>query len=276
MPIPTTNKNMLAIAGSPANASNLIKFMREIGLISPESEKYRYKCKNDKKNYSKTYRYYYDNEVKLLAYCKREGIQEFLTKNCGRRKKRSKSEYAEIDVGDVAISAHLKLKKPKEMSKAEFEDYLTELLYQKYPDLEKYQEIADEINETYYTNYPEFAVAFRPHFTWDKSKTVVQKIGIRATNQCVSASNQKDHENFHRLMKKELLEKHGFNLSKDVKSSVPRITLSLNQHYWEKESTDIYERIYQEYILSEVCPTNGTIVQKFAERSKCVGRRKKQ
>lgn len=34
MPIPTTNKNMIAIAGSVANVSNLIKFMCEIGLIS--------------------------------------------------------------------------------------------------------------------------------------------------------------------------------------------------------------------------------------------------
>ena len=50
-----------------------------------------------------------------------------------------------------------------------------------------------------------------------------------------------------------------------MKSSVPRITLSLNQHLWEKESTDIYERIYQEYIHSIGCPTSGTVVHKFEE-----------
>ena len=68
MPIPTTNKHMLAIAGSPANASNLIKFMCKIGLISPESEKYRFGSRYEKNNYAKTYRYYYDNEQELLAY----------------------------------------------------------------------------------------------------------------------------------------------------------------------------------------------------------------
>lgn len=69
MPIPTTNKHMLAIAGSPANASNLIKFMCQIGLISPECEKYRFGSRYEKNNYAKTYRYYYDNEQKLIAYC---------------------------------------------------------------------------------------------------------------------------------------------------------------------------------------------------------------
>lgn len=266
MPIPTTNKSMLAIAGSPANVTNLIKFMCEIGLISPESEKYRFGCKNDKLNYAKTYRYYYDNEVKLLEYCKQEGIEAFQTKNRGRRKKIVIPGDFGISVKDVYVSSRLNLVKPKNLSRAEFENCLSELLHQRYPDLKKYQEIADEINEKYYADYPEFKVRFELNFTWDKEKNAVQGIRLRATNSSVSASNSEEHgENFHRLIKKELLEKHGLNLSKDVKSSVPRITLSLNQHYWEKESTDIYERIYQEYILSEVCPTNGTIVQKFAE-----------
>lgn len=266
MPIPTTNKNMLAIAGTPANVTNLIKFMCEIGLISPESEKYRFGCKNDKLNYAKTYRYYYDNEVKLLEYCKQEGIEVFQTKNRGRRKKIVIPDDFGISVKDIYVSSRLNLVKPKKLSRAEFENCLSELLHQRYPDLKKYQEIADEINEKHYADYPEFKVRFELNFTWDKEKNAVQGIRLRATNSSVSASNTEEHgENFHRLIKKELLEKHGLNLSKDVKSSVPRITLSLNQHYWEKESTDIYERIYQEYILSEVCPTNGTIVKKFAE-----------
>ena len=266
MPIPTTNKSMLAIAGSPANVTNLIKFMCEIGLISPESEKYRFGCKNDKLNYAKTYRYYYDNEVKLLEYCKQEGIEAFQTKNRGRRKKITIPDDFGISVKDVYVSSRLNLVKPKNLSHAEFENCLSELLHQRYPDLKKYQEMADEINEKHYADYPEFKVRFELNFTWDKEKNAVQGIRLRATNSSVSASNSEEHgENFHRLIKKELLEKHGLNLSKDVKSSVPRITLSLNQHYWEKESTDIYERIYQEYILTEVCPTNGTIVQKFAE-----------
>ena len=69
MPIPTTNKNMIAIAGSVANASNLIKFMCEIGLISIESDKYRFNSRRAGGNFSKKYRYYFENEVKLIEYC---------------------------------------------------------------------------------------------------------------------------------------------------------------------------------------------------------------
>lgn len=115
MPIPTTNKHMLAIAGSPANASNLIKFMCQIGLISPECEKYRFGSRYEKNNYAKTYRYYYDNEQKLLAYCEQEGIGEFTTKNHARKK--AVPTCSEIAVKDVAISSHLKLVKPKDFER---------------------------------------------------------------------------------------------------------------------------------------------------------------
>lgn len=125
MPIPTTNKHMLAIAGSPANASNLIKFMCQIGLISPECEKYRFGSRYEKNNYAKTYRYYYDNEQKLLAYCEQEGIGEFTTKNHARKK--AVPTCSEIAVKDVAISSHLKLVKPKDLAHTEFEDYISEL-----------------------------------------------------------------------------------------------------------------------------------------------------
>ena len=266
MPIPTTNKHMLAITGSPANASNLIKFMCKIGLISPESEKYRFGSRYEKNNYAKTYRYYYDNEQELLAYCEQEGIGEFSTKNCTRRKDAAIPDNLQISVKDVAISSHLKLMKPEGLSHTEFEDYVSELIYQRYPHLEAYQELVDEINETHYSDYPEFSISFRLHFTWDKKKNYIRKIGLRATNSCVSASNSEEHdENFHRLIKQELLNKYGLYLSKDVKSSVPRITLSLNQHYWESETTDIYKMILHECVHSGECFSNETVVQKFTE-----------
>ena len=137
---------MLAIAGSPANASNLIKFMCQIGLISPECGKYRFGSRYEKNNYAKTYRYYYDNEQKLIAYCEQEGIGEFSTKNCTRRNI-TVPACSEISVKDAAISSHLKLVKPKDLSHTEFEDYVSELIYQRYPHLEAYQELVDEINE---------------------------------------------------------------------------------------------------------------------------------
>ena len=235
MPIPTTNKNMIAIAGSVANASNLIKFMCEIGLISIESDKYRFNSRRAGGNFSKKYRYYYENEVRLIEYCKQEGIKEHLTKNCQKKNEEALPAYLMISPENIAFSSRVRLVKPKNVSVAGFEENLTRCLYREYPDLERYQKLADEINETYYTEYPELAIRFVPHLTWDKTKMYIKKIGIRATNQCVSASDTTTHDdNLHRMDKQELLNKYNLNLSKDVKSSVPRITLSLNQYTWDK------------------------------------------
>lgn len=40
---------------------------------------------------------------------------------------------------------------------------------------------------------------------------------------------------------------HDFVLVKDIRSSVPRLTLSLNKGYWVEESVDIYELINNEF-----------------------------
>ena len=47
------------------------------------------------------------------------------------------------------------------------------------------------------------------------------------------------------------MREYGFDLEKDVTSSVPRITLSLNTGAWVDEDVDIYELIYNEYITQK-------------------------
>ena len=58
-------------------------------------------------------------------------------------------------------------------------------------------------------------------------------------------------------MKKEeravLLDEMGFNLRRDVRSSVPRLTLSLNSGHWIDEEIDIYKLISDELYPGEVC-----------------------
>ena len=58
-------------------------------------------------------------------------------------------------------------------------------------------------------------------------------------------------------MKKEeravLLDEMGFNLRRDVRSSVPRLTLSLNSGHWIDEKIDIYKLISDELYPGEVC-----------------------
>ena len=55
--------------------------MCAIGLISVECSKYQFNSRYEKCNFSKKYRYYYDNEVKIIDYCERESIKEFVPKN---------------------------------------------------------------------------------------------------------------------------------------------------------------------------------------------------
>ena len=50
----------------------------------------------------------------------------------------------------------------------------------------------DEINNTYYADYPDLQITFEPRFTWDKKNTMVTKIGIRATNGYCNAKKSKD------------------------------------------------------------------------------------
>lgn len=254
MPIPTTSKKITAITDSQRNASNLIKFMISIGLISEEDSTYQFNATREKNNRSKTYRYYYENECKLKEYCKSEGIERFVPTNFKRKKKNSVplAAVSEINVADIRISSKLKLRKPSSLSKKEFEEILTEILYQNYPELKYYQEMADGINETYYGDYPDFSIRFEPHFEWDKNDEYVRKIGIRATNVCVSAkTDEGDNVNYHGIYKSDVLKEHDLTLSKDVKSSVPRITLSLNQGKWVQENVDIYEMIYQGYVAQK-------------------------
>ena len=57
MSISVTSKVNHQIWGSRHNVSNAIAFMKEIGLISTESEKYHFNSLYPKDNISKTYRY---------------------------------------------------------------------------------------------------------------------------------------------------------------------------------------------------------------------------
>lgn len=107
----------------------------------------------------------------------------------------------------------------------------------------------DEINNTYYADYPDLQIVFEPRFTWNKKNTMVTKIGIRATNGYCNAKKDKDNNpNFHGYYKQDVLDKFSLVFEKDVKSSVPRLTSSINSGKWIPEKEDIYERIYRSYL----------------------------
>lgn len=236
MPIGVTNKENLAIWSNEKGVSRAIAYMIEIGLISLESDKYQHHAYYEKDNKSKTYRYYKENEDKLKEYCETHDIQMFAVKNKVYNMSELKNVHAGIDKTKVRFASRLKLIKPIELSRAEFEKQLTLCLYENYPALRFHILKANEINEKYYKDYPEFRIRFQPNFTWSDDGLYVSGIGIRATN---SLTNLKKEN------RKEVLKEYGFALEKDINASVPRMTLSLNSGHWIEETEDIYKLIFR-------------------------------
>lgn len=259
MPIASTSKKFISICGSQQNTSNLIKYMVKIGLLGEEDTTYQFNATKEGYNKAKTYRYYYDNELKVKEYCKENNINKYVVLN-NRQSVVQKFRIENFDNDRVRFSSQLHLLKPDNYSTTQFEGYIEAVLYRNYPYLAYYQEMADIINETYYADYPELSISFTPNYTWNKGNKAITKIGIRATNELVSAKREKDgNENFYGSYKEDVLSKYGLNLEKDVTSSIPRITLSMNVGRWISEDVDIYELIYNEYV------TSHTVIQKFAD-----------
>ena len=191
MPITVTNKENLAIWGNEMGVSRGIAYMIEIGLISIENDKYQFGAYYEKDNKSKTYRYYKENEDKIKKYCEDHGIEMFVVKNKVYNTSELKKLHKGIDKSKVRFASRLKLIKPIELSRAEFEKQLTLCLYENYPALRFHIVKANEINEKYYKDYPEFRIRFQPKFKWSDDGLYVSGIGIRATNSLTNLKKGK-------------------------------------------------------------------------------------
>ena len=243
IPIPTTSRRNLMIWGYEMAITRAIKFMIEIGLISIYDDKYRFGVPFEGANFGKTYAYYKDNEDKLIQYCKDNNIHKYVVKNVEIIDTEEQveainniNEVKEFDVSQVRFGRDLEIEKPDRISRQEFQMYLTQCLYQNYPELQFHQIKVDEMNENFYEDYPEFKLRFRPRYTWKGNKVV--RVGIRLTNEYCCKKREE---------RKELLRQYGFHLEKDVRSSVPRLTLSINKGHWVDEDIDIYKLINDEF-----------------------------
>lgn len=246
MPIPTTNKQMIRLCGNKMEVSRLIGFMVDIGLIGVCDDSYQFKAYRAEDNKSKTYYYYYENEVRLLEWCKEKGIEGLkgVMKNVIKNKTCGENF---VDREKVRFRSNLRLMRPQDMSVKDFEGLLLNCLYENYKGLRPYQEKADAINERYYSGMPEMALRFVPSFTWDAKNNYVRKIGIRCTNSLVAAKKDDSVRQNGALYRSDVLRCYNLEWEKDVKSSVPRITKLLNERKWVPEEVDIYEMIYNRY-----------------------------
>lgn len=247
IPISTYNTRFISIWGSRKGVARGIDFMIRIGLISVESEKYHFGSYVAFSNVCKTYRYYVDNERKILGKCKELKIAKVqqLTKNFTDYNSLCNWQGFEFLPSAVRFSSKLYLKKPEYLTQAAFEEYLLKCLYENYPTLAHYQKKADDINKKYYYNMP-YAIKFIPHFTWRGTKAVT-KISIRATNSLCNLKKE---------YRARFLSENGFNMECDIKSSVPRLTISLNNGEWYDDYTkDIYRSVWDVYqnMLNPTC-----------------------
>ena len=243
MPIPVLAREYLKIWGTRQSVTNNIEKMIDLGLIE------FHKPYDYKNGIAKTFKYFVDNEKKFKEYCEKNNIRIDI-ENIGDQTKLDPVEkmLMPFKVEDVRFHYDLRLVKPENKSKADFlNDWIIPSLYEHYPWLGFWKKKIEEINESY-KDYPELRLTLEPTFTWTKTKyektgkTVeyIRKIGIRVANKMVGLQtrNSDERERYRKL--------YGFNLEKDVKSSVPRLTKSLHRQEWVDESIDIYELINNE------------------------------
>ena len=254
--IPTTSAENEWIWGSRANVSNAIKLMIEMKLIEIEDPTFRFHAFKEEENRCRTFRYYVEVEGQFLDYCKKEKIEAYSPDDDEKIDISSKEKKLFDNVINlpnpkrVRFSSSLKLRKPNGISKSQFERYLRMCLYENYPYFIDLLKNVREMNKKYYKNYPEFLIRFGPSFTWGKktkkedTSNAVVGIGIRATN---AFCNKEKEE------RKGIIKSYGFDLEKDITSSVPRLTLSMNKGEWIGENEDLYELISKEIDPSIPC-----------------------
>ena len=152
-----------------------------------------------------------------------------------------------FDPKEVIFSYDRHIVKPEGISKSVFiVEQILPCLYENYPWFNLWRsKIKDEINPFLRQFDTDLELKLEPKITWTTvkykktgiKKVYIRKIGIRIANTLVRLSDKKDNE------KTKYLNKMGFNLDKDVKSSIPRVTKSLHNLRWIDESEDIYKLI---------------------------------
>ena len=252
----TTSNVFLNIWGSTRNVSNAFERLEKIGLIKEYDSYYQ-------TGMCKLYYYFVENEKLLIEHCKEYNIEKKIIKNVKELTDKEKREfqrrceetYSDEFKAKVLFksrsSLELKLKRPNSVKPIQFKSDLYEMLYENYPGFKIYQGIADEINETFYKDQPDFKIKFKPSFHWNtvsekhKSRSQIVGIGIRACNRLCSAKKDNDKTS-NKVLREEILKQNGFEFEKDIKSSVPRVAYALNHGGWLKDDVDLYKEIYKE------------------------------
>lgn len=249
----TTSRVFLKLWGSSQLISLRFHDLIDMGLMEVEDPYYQ-------TGICMTYRYYPENEKKLIEHCNKLGIKKYYAPNeqvlTQNQKNRLTKKCADISSADfkskVIFSSRVKLVKPNTVSNDAFEKYLTECLYENYPGFRLYQRMSDELSKKFYADDEELAINFKPKFTWNDKEDTVIGIGIRASNSLCNATKEEKKKKI-RPLRKDVLKKYGLPFEKDVRSSVPKITYGLNFGGWLNDDVDLYKKIWELYEPNEEC-----------------------
>ena len=259
IPISCKSKRLLSMFNSQPQVTRFIDFMIDIGLLAEYDETYQFNAYYDNDNRIKQYVYSYNTEQYIKQYCNNNNINKYKIRNYNNNNSIHIQTIENFDKKSVKFSSKLNLLKPDNWSVHQFEDYLAACLYENYPQLKHYQELADLINDTFYADDLDRQIQFIPNFTWRKGNKCVIKIGIRATNALVSATKDKILKNGKEshLTKEEVTTRYNLKYDFDVKSSVPRVTYLMNNGIWLDNNVDLYQQMYNNF--SHLCPSEQLI-----------------
>ena len=144
-------------------------------------------------------------------------------------------------MGDTFATFKVKFSSKLRIGGVKDEKQLMPILYEKYPQLEHYQLVADRLNE----DLPApLQIKFTPTFNFSKGGFVT-KIGIRATNSiCSLKEHENENKEYDGVWRKDFLKEY-FGTEKyyeyDVKSSIYRVAYLLKTGEWADDDIDFYE-----------------------------------
>ena len=254
-----TSRPLIAIWGSQPQVKTALDELQEMKLIIKDSDSYQ------KGVAGKSYVYIYENEQKLIEYCKKYKIEAYQVKEFEVLTEEEKTQFlqkfktkADEDIKDqVKFGSNLYLKRPKGVSVRSFEKTLLGYLMENYPSFAVFTELVKRINDTYYAGNDELKLKFEPKFTWSdrnfkngtfKNDYAVTKIGIRVSNKLCSAKKGDTLDPKTKVkLRKDVLKRYGFNFCKDITSSVPRVSCALTYGVWIKDEVDLYKKIFYSY-----------------------------
>lgn len=132
--------------------------------------------------------------------------------------------------------------------------YIEFFLNRKYPFLEVYQRLADELNHDYHQDAPAEIIEYKPNYRTSKTG-IITSISIRATSQACSyksrekAAKSGSSKPYCGIYREDYLEElfgqpYGELAHYDICSSIYRVSYALQTGVWLPSSVDLYDLMY--------------------------------